>query len=83
MFNNYPNPFNPMTKIKFDLPKSSGVRITVFDVTGKEVAVIVNETLQAGSYQTEWDASAYPSGVYFYRMQADGYTETKRMTLIK
>lgn len=83
MFNNYPNPFNPMTKIKFDLPKSSGVRITVFDVTGKELAVIVNETLQAGSYQTEWDASVYPSGVYFYRMQAGAFSETKRMMLIK
>ncbi len=90
MYNNYPNPFNPMTKIKFDLPKSSGVRITVFDVTGKEVAVIVNETLQAGSYQTEWDASAYPSGVYFYRIvvrhggsSTADFSETKRMMLIK
>ncbi len=87
---NFPNPFNPMTKIKFDLPKSSGVRITVFDVTGKEVAVIVNETLQAGSYQTEWDASAYPSGVYFYRMvvrhggsSTGDFSETKKMILVR
>ncbi len=83
MFNNYPNPFNPMTKIKFDLPKSSGVRITVFDLTGKEVAVLVNEMLQAGSYQTVWDAGAYPSGVYFYRMVTENFVKTNKMTLIK
>lgn len=80
---NYPNPFNPMTKIEFAVPKSSGVKITVIDVTGKEVAVLVNETLQAGTYKTDWDASAFPSEVYFYRIVADGFKETKRMMLVK
>lgn len=83
MFNNYPNPFNPATKVRFDLPKSSEVKITVFDVTGKEAAVLVNETLQAGSYQTEWNAAAFPSGVYFYRIQAGDFSETKRMILVR
>jgi len=59
------------------------VKITVFDVTGKEVAVLVNETLQAGTYQTDWDASAYSSGVYFYRMVTDGFSETRKMMLVR
>jgi len=80
---NYPNPFNPMTKINFAIPKSSGIKITVFDVTGKVVAVLVNETLQAGTYETDWDASAYPSGVYFYSIQAEDFSETKRMMLVR
>lgn len=90
LYNNYPNPFNPTTKIKFDLPKSTDVKISVFDVTGKEVSVLVNEKLQAGTYQTEWDASAYPSGVYFYKIQVHhggsstgDFNETKRMMLVK
>ncbi len=80
---NYPNPFNPITKIEFAIPKSSGVKITVYDIAGKEVEVLVNEHLQAGTYQTDWNASANPSGVYFYRIQAGAFLETKRMTLIK
>ncbi|MFA5010350.1 MAG: T9SS type A sorting domain-containing protein [Ignavibacteria bacterium] len=90
IFNNYPNPFNPTTKIRFDLPKSSEVKITVFDVTGKEASVLVNERLQAGTYQTQWNAAAFPSGVYFYRIQVrhsgsstGDFSETKRMMLIK
>ncbi len=80
---NYPNPFNPRTVISFQLPVDSKVWIKIYDVQGREVETLVNEMLQAGTYSTQWDASAYPSGVYFYRMQADGYTVTKRMTLIK
>ncbi len=80
---NYPNPFNPVTNIKFAIPKSTGVKITVFDVAGKEVSVLVNERMKAGTYQTDWDAKAYPSGVYFYRMVTDGYSETRKMMLLK
>ncbi|MFA7361066.1 MAG: T9SS type A sorting domain-containing protein [Candidatus Kapaibacterium sp.] len=80
---NYPNPFNPVTKISFEISKSSSVMITVFDMTGKEVDVLVNETLQAGTYHTDWNASAFPSGVYFYRMQAEGYSETRKMMLVR
>ena len=80
---NYPNPFNPSTNIKFAIPRASSVRISVFDATGREVEVLMNEALHAGTYQTDWDASAYPSGVYFYRMVTDGFNETKRMMLIK
>lgn len=80
---NYPNPFNPVTKIEFAVPKNSDVKITVFDVTGKEVSELVNEGLVAGTYQTDWDASAYPSGVYFYRMVTDSYSETKKMMLVR
>lgn len=83
LYSNYPNPFNPTTNIKFAIPKSSEVKITVYDILGNEAAVLVNEQLQAGTYQTDWDASRYSSGVYFYRIQAGDFTETKRMTLIK
>ncbi len=80
---NYPNPFNPTTNIKFALPKSSIVKITVFDITGKEIETLVNEQLQAGTYETKWNASNYPSGVYFYKLTTDGFIETKRMLMIK
>jgi len=80
---NYPNPFNPSTMIKFEIPKSSNVKVSVFDITGKEIEVLVNEKLNAGTYQTEWNGMSYSSGVYFYRMVTDNFTETKRMILIK
>ncbi len=80
---NYPNPFNPSTTIKFALPKSSFVRITVYDNTGKVIETILNDNLQAGTYETKWDGAKYSSGVYFYRMVAGAFTETKCMLLIK
>ncbi len=80
---NYPNPFNPATSIKFAIPKFSSVKITIFDIAGKELETIINEKLQAGTYQIEWNASKYSSGIYFYKIQTDNNTETKRMTLIK
>jgi len=80
---NYPNPFNPSTTIKFEVPKSSFVKITVFDISGKEIETLINEKLQAGTYQTEWNGSNYSSGVYFYKMITPDYSETKKMTLIK
>ena len=80
---NYPNPFNPVTNIKFDIPKSSFVKLVVYDLLGREVAALVNEQLKAGTYEADWNAADFPSGVYFYKMIADGYIETKRMVLIK
>jgi hypothetical protein len=80
---NYPNPFNPGTMIKFDIPKSALVKLTIYDVLGKEVAVLVNENLTAGSYSAELNASNLPSGVYFYKLSAGDYTATKKMVLIK
>jgi hypothetical protein len=80
---NYPNPFNPTTTIKFDIAKNGNATIKIFDILGKEIATIVNEKLNAGTYTVDWNASDFPSEVYFYRLQTEGYTETKRMTLIK
>ena len=80
---NYPNPFNPATSIKFSIPKSGLVLLKVFDVTGREVASLVNGELNAGTYKTEFNASQLGSGIYFYKLVADGFTETKKMILIK
>ena len=80
---NYPNPFNPTTKISFALPKAGQVTIKVFDVLGKEIETLVNESLKPGTYEAAFDGSNYPSGVYFYRLTSDGFVETKRMVLIK
>ncbi|MBK8983390.1 MAG: T9SS type A sorting domain-containing protein [Ignavibacteria bacterium] len=80
---NYPNPFNPETKIKFSVREKSLVSIKVFDALGKELDELVNEELAAGTYQTNFNGSGYNSGVYFYRLTTDNYTETKKMILIK
>ncbi|MCX6159771.1 MAG: SBBP repeat-containing protein [Ignavibacteriae bacterium] len=80
---NYPNPFNPVTNIRFSVAKPGDVKISVYDMTGREAAVLVNENLNAGTYSVDWNAGGYTSGVYFYRMQAGNYSETKRMILIK
>jgi hypothetical protein len=80
---NYPNPFNPSTNIKFAIPRSSDVKIAIYDISGKEIDILVNEKLQPGTYQTEWNASNYPSGIYFYKITSNEFSVTKRMTLIK
>src|SRR5690349_15907336 len=80
---NYPNPFNPVTKIKFGLPKESFVKITVFDILGREVSVLANEQLKAGEFEVDWIATSFPSGVYFYRIEAGSFVKTAKMMLIK
>lgn len=80
---NYPNPFNPSTVISYQLPVVSEVVIKVFDVQGREVETLVNERLQAGTYSTEWNASAFPSGVYFCRMESGSYKNVIKLMLIK
>ena len=74
---NYPNPFNPTTIIRFDIKKSTHTKLIIYDILGKEVAILVNDKLSAGSYEVSWDAANYPSGVYFYRLAADEYVDTK------
>jgi len=80
---NYPNPFNPTTTIRFTLPKSSPVILKVFDMMGREVASLVDQTLPAGDYKVEFDASLLPSGIYFYRIEAQGFIQTKKLVLLK
>ncbi len=80
---NYPNPFNPVTNIKFEIPKSSFVKISVYDITGREIDVLVNEQMQTGIYKVSWNGFQHSSGVYFCRMTSGGFTDTKRMVLIK
>ena len=82
---NYPNPFNPSTKIKFSLPSESNtnVKLIVYNILGKQVASLHEGSLQPGSYETTFDGKNLPSGVYYYRLTADGYSETKAMVLVK
>jgi hypothetical protein len=80
---NYPNPFNPKTNIKFDVAKSSDVKILVYDVIGRIVQTLVNERLQQGTYIVTFDGSMLNSGVYFYRLTTNEYSETKKMLLMK
>jgi hypothetical protein len=80
---NYPNPFNPSTTISFSLPSHSFVSLKVFDLLGKEVATIVSEELPAGNYKRIWNAENLASGIYFYRLQAGNFTETKKLILMK
>jgi hypothetical protein len=80
---NYPNPFNPSTSISFDISERSEVKLAVYNSIGQEVAVLVNSGLQAGRYTYVFDASSVPSGIYFYRIKANDFIETKRMVLIK
>jgi hypothetical protein len=96
LFQNYPNPFNPVTKIKFSIPAPSslervGVRLLIYDALGRQVATLVNEKLQPGTYEVEFDGSKYASGIYYYRFSSGdpslspgkGYSITKKMVLIK
>lgn len=86
---NYPNPFNPTTIIRFSIPPYKGGRgdgstkLVIYDVLGKEVSVLVNEELSPGAYKVTWDASNFPSGIYFYQLIAGDYIESKKMVLIK
>ena len=80
---NYPNPFNPSTKIKFDLPESEFITMKIFDALGREVATLVNEQLIPGTYEAEFNGANYPSDVYFYRLTAGDFSETKKMLMIK
>jgi len=91
LYQNYPNPFNSKSKIKFQIPKMGDVKLEIFDVLGREITTLVNEALKPGTYEAEWDGQDYPSGVYFYRLEAmpDGrqagneFLETRKLVLLK
>jgi hypothetical protein len=86
---NYPNPFNPSTKIKFSIPYSpfeggkGDVKLVVFNILGQQIAALVNQQLSPGTYEVEWPASNFSSGIYFYKLTAGDYYETKKMVLMK
>jgi len=83
LFQNYPNPFNPSTSISFNLSSRSLVTLKVFDLLGKEVETIISKELSAGYYSQKWNASGIPSGVYFYQLQTQNYSITKKLILLK
>jgi Secretion system C-terminal sorting domain len=83
LMQNYPNPFNPTTTINFSVPKTSYVTIKIYDVLGREVAMIVNENKLTGNYSVQFNASKLVSGVYFYKMQAGDFSQTKKLILVK
>jgi hypothetical protein len=80
---NYPNPFNPSTNISFSVPNKAFITLKVFDALGREVSILVSEELAGGRYERLWSAANLPSGVYFYRLQAGEYLETKKMVVLK
>jgi hypothetical protein len=85
---NYPNPFNPTTEITFAVPKQTNVKVVVYNLAGAEIATLVNQSMSPGNYRAMWngrtdDGRSVASGVYFYHLQADGFTATKKMTLLK
>jgi len=83
LYQNYPNPFNPVTNIKYDVPKSAMVKLRVFDITGKLVDVLINQEMEPGAYEINWNGANYASGVYFYKFESGDYTKVMRMVLIK
>jgi hypothetical protein len=83
LYQNYPNPFNPSTSIKFKIPGSAFVKITIYNATGKIINQLLNEEKTPGNYEITWDGTNFASGVYFYKIEAGSYSETKKMLLIK
>ncbi|HSW54196.1 MAG TPA: T9SS type A sorting domain-containing protein, partial [Ignavibacteriaceae bacterium] len=83
LYPNYPNPFNPVTTIKYDIVKAQDVKVTVLDILGSEIATLVNELQQPGSYEIKWDASNVSSGIYIYQLKTKDFVSTKKMILIK
>ncbi len=83
LYNNYPNPFNPVTQFRFDLPEASHVVLEIYNITGQKTATVVDRYFEAGSHSVTWDASDVSSGVYFYRIKAGDFVDSRKMTLIK
>lgn len=80
---NYPNPFNPSTKINFSLPKAQNVSLKVYDINGKEVALLISGKVQGGNNSIDFFAGNLPSGIYIYRLEAGNFVESKKMILLK
>jgi hypothetical protein len=83
LFQNFPNPFNPSTKISYKIKRDGNVSLTVYNLVGQEISVLVNEKQSAGNYEVEFDASELTTGVYLYKLQINGFTSVKRMTVLK
>ncbi|MBK8550650.1 MAG: T9SS type A sorting domain-containing protein [Ignavibacteria bacterium] len=83
LFQNYPNPFNPSTNLEFGISDSRFASLKIYDLLGNEVATLVNERLNQGTYKVKFNGNDLSSGIYFYRLSAGDYTDTKRMLLIK
>ena len=83
IYQNYPNPFNPTTNISFTLPKAEYVTLEVYNSIGKKVARMLDSKIKAGSHDMRFDASALPSGIYFYRLQAGGFSQVRKMVLLR
>ncbi len=83
LYQNYPNPFNPVTKIKYGVPQNGYIKLTVYDELGKEVQVVDEGYKEANTYEAVFDATNLPSGVYYYKLETDGFTDTKKMVIIK
>jgi hypothetical protein len=83
LYQNYPNPFNSSSKIKMQISKLGNVKLTVYDILGREIAALVNEQLAAGTYEVQWESTDHPSGVYFYKLTAGDFSQTKKMVLLK
>ncbi len=83
LMQNFPNPFNPSTEIRFSLPSSSKTSLVVYNILGQEIATLVNEVKNAGNYSVRFDAANVPSGTYFYRLESSGHSELRKMLLLK
>jgi uncharacterized Ntn-hydrolase superfamily protein len=83
LYQNYPNPFNPSTNFKFNLKSNEFVSLKVYNLLGEEVATIINSDLKAGTYNMKWEPNKLASGIYYYRLNTETFTDTKRMVLIK
>jgi subtilisin-like proprotein convertase family protein len=83
LYQNYPNPFNPVTVIRYSIPKTAYVSLIIYDLLGREVKSLVNGYRQAGTYEVRWDASSYANGIYIYRLSSGGFSETRKMVLLK
>jgi hypothetical protein len=84
LFQNYPNPFNPSTKIRYTIPKTAGlVSLKIYGILGNEVSVLVNQVQSPGSYEVTFAASELPSGIYFYKLTTSGFSQVRKMILLK
>ena len=79
----YPNPFNPTATIEYQVPVSGFVKLSVYDILGREMTLLVNENKSVGNYRVTFDANDLPGGIYFYRMQAGSFSETKKLLLLR
>jgi hypothetical protein len=86
LYQNYPNPFNPSTKIRFDIRgkwQTADVKLVIYNAIGKELALLIKQPLQPGTYEIEWDCSDFPTGIYFYSLRTGDFIQTGRMILLK